>query len=71
MTVSDKLLDLRKRADQNARECIFPFWTSEYILDKENGGFYGKVTLDMEIVKDEPRSLVLTGWLFVNCWGRA
>jgi len=71
MTVNEKLLNLKERADWNARECIFPFWTSEYILDEENGGFYGKVTRDMEIVKDEPRSLVLTGrmvYAFSNAW---
>ena len=44
MTVAEKLIDLKERADKNARDCIFPFWTSESILDKENGGFYGKVT---------------------------
>lgn len=61
MTVAEKLIDLKERADKNARDCIFPFWTSESILDKENGGFYGKVTLDMQVVREEPRSLVLTG----------
>ena len=61
MTVNDRLLDIKNRAFKNATESIFPFWTSEYILDNENGGFYGKITKDMEIVKDEPRALVLIG----------
>jgi len=71
MTVREKLLDLKSRAEANAKGCIFPFWTSEYILDKENGGFYGRVTLDMEIVKDEARALVLNGrmvYAFANAY---
>lgn len=71
MTTKEKLLNLKSRAEANAKECIFPFWTSEYILDNENGGFYGKVTLDMEIVRDEPRALVLTGrmvYAFANAY---
>ncbi|MDE6837724.1 MAG: hypothetical protein K2P33_04940, partial [Acutalibacter sp.] len=48
-------------AEKNARECIFPFWTSEHIVDHENGGFYGRVTLDMQIDNTEPRGLTLAG----------
>lgn len=48
-------------ARDNAVHCIFPFWTSDYITDKENGGFYGRVTLDMQLDNTEPRSLVLAG----------
>jgi len=61
MTIYEKLSNLRERAEKNALESIFPFWTSEYILDQENGGFYGRITRDMEIIKEEPRALVLTG----------
>lgn len=63
MTAKEKLNDLKVRAEKNALESIFPFWTSEFIVDKENGGFYGRVTKDMEIIKEEPRALVLTGRL--------
>ncbi len=59
--VDDKLLNLKDRALRNAKENIFPFWISDYILDHENGGFYGRITQDMEIIEDEPRALVLTG----------
>ena len=62
MTAKEKLNDLKVRAEKNALESIFSFWTSEFIVDKENGGFYG-VTKDMEIIKEEPRALVLTGRL--------
>lgn len=38
-----------------------PFWTSDYIIDHENGGYYGRVTLDMKIDNKEPRGLTLAG----------
>lgn len=48
-------------AEENAKGCIFPFWTSDFIVDHENGGFYGRVTLDMEVDNTEPRGLTLAG----------
>ena len=56
-----RLEKLGSWAEKNARECIFPFWTSEHIVDHENGGFYGRVTLDMQIDNTEPRGLTLAG----------
>lgn len=56
-----RLQKLSQWARTNATECIFPFWTSEFIMDKENGGFYGVVTLDMQRNNSEPRGLTLTG----------
>jgi cellobiose epimerase len=61
MPNQQRLLDLQQRAKDNAVNCIFPFWTSEYIMDHANGGFYGRVTLEMQRDNSEPRSLVLTG----------
>lgn len=57
----NRLRRLAQWAKTNATECIFPFWTSEYIMDQENGGFYGVVTLDMQRNNSEPRGLTLTG----------
>lgn len=57
----NRLKKLHKWAETNAASCIFPFWTSEYIMDQENGGFYGVVTLDMQRSNSEPRGLTLTG----------
>lgn len=57
----NRLKKLSQWAKTNATECIFPFWTSEYIMDQENGGFYGVVTLDMQRNNSEPRGLTLTG----------
>lgn len=57
----NRLKKLHKWAETNATSCIFPFWTSEYIMDQENGGFYSVVTLDMQRSNSEPRGLTLTG----------
>lgn len=56
-----RLEKLQRWARTNALEYIFPFWTDDYIVDHENGGFYGRVTLNMEIDNTEPRGLTLTG----------
>lgn len=56
-----RLRKLNRWARMNALECIFPWWTSEYIIDREHGGFYGRVTIDMQRLNDEPRGLTLTG----------
>ena len=60
-TIKKRLEVLRARAEDNAVNCIFPFWTSDYIRDPENGGYFGTVTLQMERVNDIDRSLVLYG----------
>lgn len=57
----NRLKKLHKWAETNATSCIFPFWTREYIMDQENGGFYSVVTLDMQRSNSEPRGLTLTG----------
>jgi len=61
MTINERLLALRKWASDNATECMFPFWTSDYIKDEVNGGYYGTITLDMQRKNDIDRSLVLYG----------
>jgi cellobiose epimerase len=66
-----RLLALQERARANAVDCIFPFWTSEYIMDGENGGFYGCITKDMARDNSVPRALVLTGrmvFAFANAY---
>jgi len=37
---------------------ILPFWM-RHTVDRENGGFYGKVTCDGTVIKDAPRSAVI------------
>ena len=58
---NERLTKLAAWAHTQAVDVIFPFWTSDYIVDKENGGFFGRVTLEMERLNDEPRGLTLTG----------
>lgn len=61
ISVENRILKLKEWAKDNAVNCIFPFWTSDFIVDKENGGFYGRITKDMEIDNEEPRGLTLMG----------
>ena len=56
-----RLQSLHDWAENNAKHCIFPFWCSDFIRDKENGGFYSRVTLDMQRDNTEPRGLTLAG----------
>jgi len=37
---------------------ILPFWTNRAV-DRNNGGFYGKIDWDLAVVRKEPRSAVL------------
>lgn len=61
-----QLENLSVWARHQAEDIILPFWTSDYIVDHENGGFYGLVTKDMVVSNDEARGLTLTGrMLFV------
>ena len=61
MSVAERLKRLGAWAERDVRDVILPFWTSDFIVDPENGGFYGRVTLDMKIDNTEPRGLTLTG----------
>ncbi len=48
------------------RENILPFWMN-YPADRDNGGFYGAVTNDLQILDDVPRSAILCArvlWTF-------
>ena len=39
-------------------ENILPFWM-RHTVDRENGGFYGKVTCDLKVEKEAPRASVI------------
>lgn len=58
---NERLAQLGLWAHLQAVDVILPWWTSEYIVDREKGGFYGRVTIDMQRMNDEPRGLTLTG----------
>ena len=57
----ERLKKIRTWANLNLTGTILPWWCSEYIMDRENGGYYGVVTLDGERGYSEPRNLTLLG----------
>lgn len=57
----ERLQKLNGWARQNLTQYILPFWTSDFIIDHEYGGFYGRVSASMEIDNTEPRGLTLAG----------
>jgi mannobiose 2-epimerase len=59
MTVSEAFkADFRQRVERELRENILPFWV-RHTPDPENGGFYGALTNDLQILNDQPRSAVV------------
>src|SRR3990172_850240 len=51
---------------------ILPFWMA-YTLDRENGGFYGALTNDRQVLNEVPRSAVLCArilWTFAAAFRR-
>lgn len=51
-------------------ENILPFWINN-VVDKENGGFYGYISRDMEIKKEYVKSGVINArilWTFSRCF---
>lgn len=70
MTLKEKLQDLKTRTYRNATECIMPFW-KKYMVDEENGGFYGGVDKNLNPIKNAPRSAVLMTrmlWSYSNAY---
>lgn len=61
-----KLTSLAIQMEQELRGDILPFWLN-HTVDRENGGFYGALTNDLQIENDVERSLVLCArvlWTF-------
>ncbi len=50
--------DLRRRIEAELTGNILPFWIA-HTPDEANGGFYGALTNDLQILNDVPRSAVL------------
>lgn len=58
--------DLRRRIERELVDNILPFWVAR-TPDQENGGFYGALTNDLQVLNDTPRSSVLCArilWTF-------
>ncbi len=48
---------------------IIPFWNS--LIDKENGGFYGKVDYELNVIKSADKGVILNSrilWFYSNCY---
>lgn len=48
---------------------ILPFWKN--MIDKENGGFYGYMDIDLKVDKTAPKGVILNSrilWFFSNCY---
>ncbi len=67
--------DLRAYATAAKRELrgdILPFWL-EHARDRQRGGFYGRIGLDMKVYPDAPRGLLLSSrilWTFSAAYER-
>lgn len=62
----DTRTDLRKRIEKELTGNILPFWMTR-VPDEENGGFYGALTNDLQILNNIPRSAILCSrilWTF-------
>lgn len=53
----------------NLNDCIRPFWID--LMDKENGGFYGRKDFDLNLYKDAEKGVILNSrilWFFSNSY---
>ncbi len=56
----------RKLVSRNLYENIIPFWQT-YTIDHDNGGYYGRISNDLQIDPKAPKSFILTSrilWSF-------
>ena len=62
----EALRELARRAQAELRVEILPFWLM-HARDRERGGFFGKISNDLEVREGEPRGSLLTSrilWTF-------
>jgi mannobiose 2-epimerase len=52
------LHDLGQRAETELRSDILPFWLT-HTIDRQNGGFYGRIANDLKIVRRADKGVVL------------
>lgn len=58
--------DLARRAESELRTDILPFWL-KHARDRERGGFYGQIEVDLKVRESAPRGSLLTSrilWTF-------
>ena len=56
---TEKITVFREKVRSELFDNIIPFWIN-YTQDEEYGGFYGRITNDLQIDKEAPKSLILT-----------
>ena len=62
----------RSRIEHELSDNILPFWIN-HTVDEVNGGFYGAVTNDLQVLNMQPRSAVLYArilWTFATAYRR-
>jgi mannobiose 2-epimerase len=62
--------DFKRQLEEELTGNILPFWMT-HVVDKVNGGFYGAVTNDMQVLNEVPRSAVLCArilWTFAAAY---
>lgn len=72
MTSSLTPTEFRQQLEKELTENILPFWMTQ-VVDRENGGFYGAVTNDLQVLNETPRSAVLCArilWTFAAAYRR-
>jgi mannobiose 2-epimerase len=65
-TVKDFCTKVKKELFEN----IIPFWIDR-TQDNQNGGYYGKISNDLKIIADAPKSLILNSrilWTFAHLY---
>lgn len=67
-TISTSKQDFKEKIEAEAQENILPFWI-RHTQDKENGGFYGALTNDLQIHNEVPRSAILCAADLVDLCG--
>ena len=70
MTKREKILSLKSRMEKNIKENILPFWTN-YTVDNEKGGFYGRVFGDNSPDGEYAKAVVLNTrilWTFTMAY---
>lgn len=62
--------DFRQQLEEELTGNILPFWMT-YVVDKNNGGFYGAVTNELQFHNNVPRSSVLCArilWTYASAY---
>ena len=73
MTSDDHAIDssvFRRQLESELTGNILPFWMN-HMVDKVNGGFYGALTNDLQILNEVPRSAILcarTLWTYATAY---